>query len=337
MAETKDIVKLAVDNFHGKVENYSASEAAKVLTEALIAANNGSTKLNYRDIRDGKCNGLFTLIEQILDATVVEGLQDNDFFTDLVDFRNVALGDAPVFVTEDSNLFVVSEVADGTQGLRRQRLAGPTEYTVPTKMHAVKIYEELNRILSGRVDFNEMINKVSKSFQQQILNEIFTVWTNVTANQLGGAVYYTTSGSYTEADLLDVIAHVEAAAGGKTATVMGTKKALRNLAPSVQGTQSQNDLYLNGFYGHFYGSPVIALPNRHQVGTTNLILPDDTLTIVAGDAKPIKMVYEGEPLVIMGDPLANADLTQNYMYGAKYGIGVVLDGGMNTGIGKYEW
>ena len=34
--------------------------------------------------------------------------------------------------------------------------------------------------------------------------------------------------------LLDLIAHVEAAAGGKTATIVGTKKAVRNLAPSVQ-------------------------------------------------------------------------------------------------------
>lgn len=75
MAEIKDIVKLAVDNYHNRVQKYSAGEANEVLRQALIDLNGGSTKLDYKAIRDGKCNGLFALIEQILDATVVEGLQ----------------------------------------------------------------------------------------------------------------------------------------------------------------------------------------------------------------------------------------------------------------------
>ena len=43
-------------------------------------------------------------------------------------------------------------------------------------------------------------------------------------------------------------------------------------------------------------------------------MPDDVLTIIAGDDKPIKFVYEGDPLVIMGNPLDNADLTQELEY-----------------------
>lgn len=314
MADMKDIVKLAVDNYRGKVQKYSAGEANEVLRQALIEANGGSTKLNYKAIRDGKCNGLFALIEEILSATVLDGLQGNEFFMSLVEFRNVAEGDSPVFVTKDSNLFVVAEAADGTQGIRRQRLAGEAEYTIPTTFKAVRIYEELNRVLAGRVDFNEMINKVAESFQQKILNDVYSVWSNVTANDLGGATYYVSSGSYSESDLLDMVAHVEAASGGKTATLIGTKKALRTIAPSVQGIDSQSDLYNLGYYGRFYGSPVFAVPNRHVVGTTTFVLPDDVITIVAGDMKPIKFVYEGEPLVIMGDPLQNADLTQELEY-----------------------
>ena len=50
---------------------------------------------------------------------------------------------------------------------------------------------------------------------------------------------------------------------------------------------------------------------------------------------PIKCVYEGDPIVVMGDPLSNGDLTQEYLYGEKYGMGIVLAGG-NAGIGRYE-
>lgn len=37
----------------------------------------------------------------------------------------------------------------------------------------------------------------------------------------------------------------------------------------------------------------------------------------------------------MGDPLKNADLTQEYFFGERYGLGIVLAGG-NGGIGRYD-
>ena len=75
MAEMKDIIKLAIDAYKGNVEKYSASQAQDTLRQALIEVNNGKTSLDYKDIRDGKCNGLFSLIEEILSNTIVEGLQ----------------------------------------------------------------------------------------------------------------------------------------------------------------------------------------------------------------------------------------------------------------------
>lgn len=335
MAEMKDIVKLAVDTYKGNVEKYSAAQSQDVLRQALIEANNGSTTLNYKDIRDGKCQGLFTLIEEILSRTVVEGLQGDEYFNALVDFRNVAEGDANLFVVEDSNLFVVAEAADGTQGIRRQRLGGASEAAIPTTLKVVRIYEELNRVLAGRVDFNTFIAKVAESFRQKLLNDIYALWSGATAAELGGVAYFPVAGSYDEDDLLEVISHVEAAAGGKQATIIGTKKALRNLRESIQSDGAKEELHKMGYYGTFFGTPCVAVPQRHQIGTTNFILDDNVLTIIAGDDKPIKVVYEGNPIVLMGDPMTNADFTQEYLYGEKYGMGIVLAGG-NAGIGRYE-
>ena len=335
MAEMKDIVKLAVDAYHGKVQQYSVDQSQEVLRQALIEANGGSTVLDYRKIRDGQCPGLFSLIETILSRTVVEGLQGDEFFNALVDFRNVAEGDKNLFEVEDSNLFVVAEAADGTQGIRRQRLSGVSQTSIPTSLKVVKIYEELNRVLAGRVDFNDMINKVSESFRNNLLNEIQLLWNGASATDFGGAVYFPAAGTYDEDALLEVISHVEAAANGKTATIFGTKKAVRNLAPSVQGSDSKSDLYNLGYYGKFYGSPVVVTPQRHKIGSTEFSLPDDVLTIVAGEDKPIKCVYEGSPIILMGNPMDKGDLTQEYLYGEKYGMGIILAGG-NAGIGRYE-
>lgn len=335
MAEMNDIVKLAVDAYKGSVEKYSVKQSQDTLRQALIEKNNGKTSLNYRDIRDGKCNGLFTLIEQILSATVIEGLQGDEYFNSLVEFRNVAEGDSPIFYVEDNNLFVVADAADGTQGIRRQRLSGVSEATIPTTLKTVRIYEEMNRVLSGRVDFNTMINKVAESINQKLLNDIYTLWISATATQMGGTTYFPTAGAYDEDNLLDLISHVEAAAGGKTATIIGTKKGLRNIKESILSDSAKDDLHNMGYVGKFYGTPVVATPQRHKVGSTDFVMDDNVLTIIAGDDKPLKVVYEGDPIVMMGDMMDNADFTQEYLYGVKYGTGIVL-AGSNTGIGRYE-
>ena len=323
MADYKDVVRLGVDAYHGTTTKYSVGESMDVLRQALIEANGGSTVLDYKAIRDGKCNGLFTIVEEILARTVVEGLQGDEYFNALVDFRNVALGDKNEFVVEDSNLFVVSDAADGTQGIRRQRLGGQSKTSIPTTFKVVKIYEELNRVLSGQVDFNKFIQTVAESFRKKLLDDIYALWSTATATDFGGAVYFPAAGNYDEDELLDVIAHVEAAANGKQATIVGTKKAVRNLAPAIQGTNSQSDLYNMGYYGKFYGTPVVVTPQRHKVG------------IIAGDDKPIKCVYEGQSTILLGNPANNKDFTQDYFYGEKYGMGIVLAGG-NAGIGRYE-
>lgn len=335
MAEMNELVKLAVDGYKNRVEKYSVSQSQEVVKQHLIELNNGKTYLDYRDIRDGKCPGLFAYIEEVLSRTVAEGLQGDEYFNALCDFRNVAEGDQNTFVVNDNTMYVVSEAADGTQGIRRQRLGGATETDIPTSLKVVRIYEEMNRVLSGRVDFNTMINQVADSFRQKLLNDVYTLWSGATAEQLGGVTYFPVAGAYNEDELLDLISHVEAAAGGKKATIVGTKKAVRRLAASIQSDSAKEDLYNMGYYGKFYGTPVVVTPQRHKVGTTEFVMEDDVLTIIAGDDKPIKIVYEGSPIVMMGDPMSNADFTQEYLYGEKYGMGIVLAGN-NAGIGRYE-
>nr|DAH18419.1 MAG TPA: capsid protein [Caudoviricetes sp.] len=140
--------------------------------------------------------------------------------------------------------------------------------------------------MSGRVDFNHFINKVAESVRQQLLNEIYTLWSGATAEQMGGVTYFPNAGAYDEDELLDLISHVEAAAGGKTATIVGTKKAIRNLKSAIVSDNAKNDLYNMGYYGKFYGTPAVVVPQRHKIGSSEFVMDDDVLTIIAGDDKP---------------------------------------------------
>lgn len=318
----KNLIKLAVDSYKGHVAgNYSVDDSMEVLRQALVEANGGSTKLDYRAIRDGKCNGLFAIVEEIINKTVIEGLPESCPLFDYVDYRNLAEGDTNIFEIRDNGLFVVSDIADGTQGLRRQRLTGGEEITVKTQLKGIKIYEELRRVLAGRVDFNELIDKVAESFQKKINNDIYAA---VKAGFDGLVSPYKESGSFDESKLTAIIDHVEAATG-KKAFILGSKQAVRKIT-GVKGADSasaKEDLYAMGYFGHFYTTPIIVMENAHKVGSTDFVLSND-LYIVASDDKFVKFVTEGDTLIIPGDALGNADLSQEYFMAERYGISVVF-------------
>lgn len=324
MADIKNLVKLALDARKGTpAGNYSVEDNMETLRQALVEANGGSTKLDYRAIRDGKCNGLFSIVEEILNRTVIEGLPDSCPLFNYVEWRNLKEGDTNVFEIRDDGKFVVADIAYGTQGLRRQRITGGEEITVKTQLKGIKIYEELRRILAGRVDFNELIDKVTEAFQKKIANDsyeaVVSAFNGLVAPYTNGA-----AGSFSEETLTKIIDHVEAATG-KKAVILGSKQAVRKIT-GVKGADSNSakeDLFAMGYYGHFYTTPIVVMENGHKVGTTDFILGND-LYIIAGDDKFIKAATEGETLMIQGDPMNNADLTQEYMVAMAYGIKVVI-------------
>ena len=316
----KDLIRLAIDSYKGHAAgNYSKDDNMETLRQALIEANGGSTTLDFKAIRDGKCAGLFALVEEIITKTVIEGLPESCPLFDFVDFRNIKDGDTNVFVVKDGGLFYVSEIAHGTQALRRQRLTGGEEYTVKTRLKGIKIYEELRRILAGRVDFNELIDKVAESFQREIRKDMYEAVVGTFENAVEPYTYGA-AGTFDEAVLTEIIDHVEAATGMK-AKILCSKQAARKIT-GVRGADANSakeELFSVGYYGHFYTTPILIMENGHKPGTTEFVLKDD-LYIVAGEDKFIKFVTEGDTLIIAGDPMLNPDLSQEYLMCQQYGV-----------------
>lgn len=323
MATQNDYVKLAVDAYKGKiVGNFSKDDSMEKLRDRLIELNNGETSLNYKSIRDGKCVGLFSLIEEIIKKTVIEGLQGDEFFMEFVDYRDMSLGDKNEFYIENNTMYVVSELAAGTQGLRRQRINGKQMVSIATKVMGVKIYEETNLILAGRVDMNEFIDRVGASIKKAIYDKIYTAFTGITQSDLG-ATYFPAAGSYSEDALIDLISHVESATG-KEVTLIGTKKALRRLNTAVVSDQAKTDLYNVGYYGKFNGTNIVKVNQRHVAGGTTFLFDDTIIYVVPTGMKPIKFVTEGNDIIFMSEPTANADMTTDYLYLTTNGVGAVI-------------
>lgn len=323
MATKNEVLKLGLDAIHGNVSgNFSKNELGAGFVEGLIELNGGSTQLNLRTFRPG--NEVFEVVQEILPAVIEGGLQGDEFFFNMCDYRNIAEGDLNEFYTEDKSLLLVGNIAQGSQAVRRQRLSGGSKISLHTQLKAIKVYEEMRRLLAGRVDFNTLIDRVGTSFTNQMRNDIYSAFAGITASTAGLSETYVKTGSYDEDALLDMIAHVEAATG-KPVTIMGTKKALRKVKTAVVADEANSDMYSIGHYGRFNGVPMMSVKQLHKTGTEEFLLPDDKLWLFAADDKCIKVVNEGEGLLIQRDSLENADLTQEYLYAQAYGTGVICN------------
>src|SRR5690606_2984330 len=130
-------------------------EQMETLRKALVEANGGSTKLSYKTMRNNV--ELFEIIETILEMNDVHGFEDNDFFEQFVEYRNIALGDENHFYIPDNSLFTVNTTAEGIGATLRQRINKGKHETVPTQLYTIEAYEELNRLLAGRIDIVEFV------------------------------------------------------------------------------------------------------------------------------------------------------------------------------------
>jgi hypothetical protein len=323
MADKNAIVKLAVDICKNRVNTEFASndrdEQMRVLREALIEANGGSRKLDYKAMR--KNTELFEIIETILEMNDVQGFEDNDFFEQFVDYRNISLGDENYFYIEDNSLFTVTTTAEGVGSTLRQRINKGTSQSIPTKLYTIEAYEELNRLLSGRIDIVDFVEKMRRSFANKRMEAIYTTFYNGLS---GLPAAFTATGTFSEDTLQDIIAHVEASTGNN-AIIVGTKKALSKVASAVVSELAKERYNQMGYYGVFNGTPMMAIKQSHTAGTYDFAISDNDLWIVSSGSKPIKFVTEGEAIFEQGSAFDNADLTVNLFAGERWGVGIVLN------------
>lgn len=315
----ENFVSMAVDSYlnRGKQMNYSASDTERVLREEAIALNGGSDRLDRRAIRDGKCSGLFTKIEDIITIAREEGFKGTEFFNNLIDYRNVAKGDNIDFIVKEKMFYMVSAVSAGNQGLRRQRLNGAKTVTPTLTTYGVRVYDELDRFLAGRITMSEMIDDVVRSQNQKRMESCFQLFNSIDSDN--DAIIE--SGTYDEQMLLDIVADIELDTQS-SAIITGTKKALSKIKLDDIASASdaaRNDKYNGVHFGSFHGTPVVGYNNVYLAGTRTKAMDDNAIYVYAGDSKPIKFVTRGETLIDMRSGTDNADMTQEYSAYEEYG------------------
>jgi hypothetical protein len=318
MSEQNKIAKLGVDLFKGSTGTFSADEAEHTLRESLKSLLGEEKNMRRAFRKNG--HAIFTVMEDILDVLITEGLEDQ--FAEFVDYRNVNHGDRPVFMVDDYHLFPVATIAAGTNNLRRQRLER-TGNTVPTAYKGVKIYEELERFLAGKVDWAKMIAKVQRSFNAQIAadinNAIVTGYNALNAT-------YKVAGPWDLTNFNNLVQHVEAATDMK-AMVAGSRTSLQKASPQyvAYGGQMVDQRNQDGFFKVIDGTTFAELKQAHIPGTDNFAIGNFLLVMPTGEEKIVKLVLEGEPEIVESNAggNSNADDSVEYVFKKKYGVAVV--------------
>jgi hypothetical protein len=307
--------QLAIDIYRGSTGNFSKEDSTKALREEFLKIC-GTDKIDYKVMRKHKVE-IYEILEEAL--TELVGRDMETIFANNAEYNNVAWGDSKTFIISNPNLFKVAVVADGVGRARRQRLDNGM-LTVATKNRIVQIYEEFYRFLSGRIDWIALVNKVAKSYTNQIYTEVYSA---IYSGYSSLSSTYGKTGAFNETTLRTLIEHVETK-NNTTAAIYGTKNAL-GLVTTAQASNEEKDVYSKqGYYGGFYGTPMRKIFQSHTNGTDTFAVNDSFLMILPeGDERIVKIVDEGDSTIIDMPGGQSADLSQDYVFIRKSGIAVL--------------
>lgn len=271
-------------------------------------------------------NEVYNLIEEICDQVMVDGeaLRDS-FFNQFVETKNLALGDKNVFYVEGDNQLELVEFSGSHFDLRRTRIDVGQSFSVSVKNYGIKVYEYFERVMAGRCDFAALVGLIADAINRKMA-EIARTTLTAALKTLPTAYHHT--GAYDEEAILQVIQHVEASTG-VAPRLVGTKMAIRKLQGVVDTKWSDgmiDERNKNGFLTTWNGYSCIELAQGHEKGNENFIMPNNTIYVLTGDEKPVKLILEGDTEVKeVSDGVTNADRSVEQAVILKMGASVIYN------------
>ena len=243
-----DLRQLCIDVYNGVDVKFENGETGNdLIVNAINKAFGNIDMSNAQAVREALAYGKvdFAIINEVISTAIDLTTEDGSAIWNFVDYKNGALGDKNEFYVEGSDLLRVDVVTRGTQGVRRQRMLSK-KISVETVTKAIKIYDEISRIASGRINWAAFVDKIGKSFANDRFNAVVSAFGNITASG-----DYAKGSSFTESAMVDLLTTVEN--DGNKPKIFGSLQALRNLTMAQTGETIKDDYYNMGYMGKFNG------------------------------------------------------------------------------------
>lgn len=312
-----DLRQLCIDVYNGVDVKFENGETGNdLIVNAINKAFGNIDMSNAQAVREALAYGKvdFAIINEVISTAIDLTTEDGSAIWDFVDYKNGALGDKNEFYVEGSDLLRVDVVTRGTQGVRRQRMLSK-KISVETVTKAIKIYDEISRIASGRINWAAFVDKIGKSFANDRFNAVVSAFGNITASG-----DYAKGSSFSESAMIDLLTTVEN--DGNKPKIFGSLQALRNLTMAQTGETIKDDYYNMGYMGKFNGYDCFRIAGKN--------VPNNKLFVVGADEKFIKIYDEGDTLTIPHDFTETADMTQELQVQRTYGVTVAM--GSKVGV-----
>lgn len=252
------MLDVANNNLEDDITVKEANAKITAMFKKIIGCDEHSTKAEIRRAIKKNQQVLFDLIEEVIPNLLQSGWQDNPFFNEFVEVRNIDIGDQNVFYTEDETILTVSKVSGNHWDLDRQRLGKGTTFSVTTSWYGIAVYSEYERLLTGLEDFATFVTKLYEAVDRFVNESIYEAFL-AAAEQLpggaGGSGQWVKTGdlsAMTKDTFMTLIEDVQMATG-MDVVIMGTKAALAKLDGMRNidwvSSEMKNERYTTGRLG----------------------------------------------------------------------------------------
>lgn len=326
--------KLMLDYSHDMLDGISAREANDKIVEIfrnIIGCDEKSTKAEIRRGIRRNQNLIFDLIEVVIDDALISGWQDNPFFKEFVEVRNLAMHDKNEFYVPDDSVLSVMKVSGNHHDLLRQRLGAGKTFSVETSWYGIKVYAEFERLLTGLEDFSTLVGKITEAFDRYVNQALYETLIGI-GTTLGSQWYKASAINDTTKETLRTLVMDVSMATGSEVVIMGTYAALSKVYDltnvSWASGDMKNEKYTTGRFGYWEGIRLVELKQGFKLNdTTQYLIANDVLFIMPVGIEPmIKLVYEGDTQTYqVQDAGTHMDMTYDYEVQTKMGIGVITN------------
>lgn len=326
--------KLMLDYSHDMLDGISAREANDKIVEIfrnIIGCDEKSTKAEIRRGIRRNQNLIFDLIEVVIDDALISGWQENPFFREFVEVRNLALRDKNEFYVPDDSVLSVMKVSGNHHDLLRQRLGAGKTFSVETSWYGIKVYAEFERLLTGLEDFSTLVGKITEAFDRYVNQALYETLIGI-GTTLGSQWYKASAINDTTKETLRTLVMDVSMATGSEVVIMGTYAALSKVYDltnvSWASGDMKNEKYTTGRFGYWEGIRLVELKQGFKLNdTTQYLIANDVLFIMPVGIEPmIKLVYEGDTQTYqVQDAGTHMDMTYDYEVQTKMGIGVITN------------
>jgi len=320
--------------FESGISKADADKEIKNTFRLIMGVDEKATpKEIRRAIRKHK-DEIYEVIEDTVDNLLTSGWQDNEFFHDFVEIKNLAMDDANEFQTEDKTVLTVGKLSGNHWDLDRQRLGMGETFRVPTFWVGLGVYEEFERVMTGRADWSKLVNKIYEAMDDYVNELVYKAVISAGTQVLPGSdQFYKTATLNTaaKANFITMIEDVQAANRGAEVVIMGTKSALSKLydisEPTWLSEDDKKDRRNLGRLAIWEGTRTVEIPQVFAKNDTKTKMVDSNVLLImpVADNRFVKLVYEGDSqLKEVNDNTENNDMTYEFKYMTKLGVGTII-------------